>query len=109
MVINMMYCLSTCRKLLKKAKVHTHKLMPYLNDTLVIDSLLLKAGIKTLGDRLDIITTLKTIDRGNTETCFQGAGPPSPLGIGSWVQDDSDAPMSQMPNPHAHAQLVQFP
>jgi len=88
MVINMMYCLSTCRKLLKKAKVHTHKLMPYLNDTLVIDSLLLKAGIKTLGDRLDIITTLKTIDRENAETCFQGAGPPSPLGIGSLMQDD---------------------
>ena len=80
--------------------------MPYLNDTLVIDSLLLKAGIKTLGDRLDIITTLKTIDRENAETCFQGAGPPSPLGIGSLMQDDWDAPMSQMPNPHAHVQLA---
>jgi len=85
------------------ANVDARKLIPYLNDTLVINSLLLDAGIKTLGDRLEIITTLRTIDRENAETDLQVPGPT--LAILSFVQDDSDTPiqMSQMANPRVNA------
>lgn len=61
------------RKLLQKENVDVRKLKPFLDDTLVLNSLLLDAGIKTLGDRLEIIATLKTIDRENTEGSLNNA------------------------------------
>jgi len=88
------------RKLLQKAKLDAHKLMPYLNDTLLLNSLLLETGITTPGERLEIITTLRTIDRGNIETTLGSVS--RPLDMRGCKR--LPFPMSQ--SPHMDAQFV---
>jgi len=49
------------RKLLQMANLDARKMLVFLNDTSLLNSVLLDAGIDTPGDRLEIIITLKTM------------------------------------------------
>ena len=51
------------RKLLQEEKLDARTLMAFLDDTILLNSVLFEAGIKTSGERLKIIMTLKTIER----------------------------------------------
>jgi len=53
------------RKLVQKEKLHARTLIAFLNDTILL--VLHKAGMKTSVERLEIIMTLKTMDRGQKE------------------------------------------
>jgi len=65
------------RKLLFYAKLDVHRLLAVLNDTMLLNSVLLDAGIKSPGDRIEIIMILKDIER---DSRAERIASPLPLG-----------------------------
>jgi hypothetical protein len=58
-------CFATNRKLLQEANLDAKKLLAFLDDTSLLNSVLLDAGIDIPGDRLDIILAMKTMKTRN--------------------------------------------
>ena len=67
------------RKLLLYAKLDVRRLVAFLNDNSLLNSVLTDAGIKSPGDRLEIIMILRTIDTENRGR-IASASSPRPFG-----------------------------
>ena len=72
---------SVFRKLLFYAKLDVYRLLAVLNDTMLLNSVLLDAGIKSPGDRIEIIMILKDIEKNSRAKRIA-----SPLPLGTQLQ-----------------------
>ena len=99
------------RKSMQTANLDERKPMPFLNDTLLLNSVLLEAGITSAGYRLEVLMTLKTMERARREVNLHMMGSPRQGGVvhfGGVPGVPVQLPQIVSPIPTAKAQLVQF-
>ena len=94
-------CFATNRKLLQEANLDAKKLLAFLDDTSLLNSVLLDAGIDIPGDRLDIILAMKTMKTRNaslrefpTGSARGYSTPPGGLGEGRAAPVQPNIPSS---------------